>query len=347
MTILWKDRYIKRRSLKYRCHSKRFISNGTWNSSHTDKPVVITTSPSDWSGWGNLKNLYMEYKLTCFKIEMLPKQPAGLPKLQSEHSTHLPTMCSRYCDRPLSTTTSLEQNQDVRKTLMNRYKKWIIKYPKYNWNNSTWNLCISKTRWLPTSSSQGFYGIAFQTDKDLTNLFDIKLTSYVKMKSPINDPSNDTITVLNMPNMKLQKRDAAAGGGGTQRTKDQTLSPRCIYYRIIVNFTWSKFRPCVNHTITFSFYMVHFYIRIIRRIKTCIIYILGIFSVYIFATRFTETGKLTFKFPGCTSNFLRCTNSSMAFWKGPTTFHTGVAKFNIHCLFSFDIKMIMRLEYVC
>ena len=160
-TIYRRKRNIKRRLLKYRCHSERFISNGTWNSSYTGKPVVITTRPSNWSGWGNLKKRYMEYQLTCFKIEMLPKQSAGLPKLQSDHSTHLPTMCSRYCDRPLSTTTSLEQYQDVRKTLMNRYKKWIIKYPKYNWNDSTGNLYISNTRWLPTSSSQGFYGIAF------------------------------------------------------------------------------------------------------------------------------------------------------------------------------------------
>ena len=88
----------------------------------------------------------MEYKLTCFKIEMLLKQSAGLPKMQRTVSTHLPTLWVRYCDRPLSSTTSLEQYQDVRKTLMNRYLKWIIKYPKFNWNDSAGNLYISKTR---------------------------------------------------------------------------------------------------------------------------------------------------------------------------------------------------------
>ena len=95
---------------------------------------------------------------------------------------------------------------------MKGYKKWIVKYPKYNWNDSAGSLYISKTRWLPTSSSQAFYGIALECALDLTDLFDIKLTSYVKMKSPINDPANTKITVLNMPSMKLQKRDAEAGG---------------------------------------------------------------------------------------------------------------------------------------
>ena len=154
----------------------------------------------------------MEYKLTCFKNEFLPRQSAAFPKMLSGDSSGLPHMWVRYCDRPLSTSRTLEQYQDVRKTLMKGYKKWIVKYPKYNWNDSAGNLYISKTRWLPTSSSQAFYGIALECALDLTDLFDIKLTSYVKMKSSINDPSNNKITVLNMPSMKLQKRDAEAGG---------------------------------------------------------------------------------------------------------------------------------------
>ena len=222
--IYRRKRSIKRRSIKYRYHCERFISNGSWNSSYTGKPVVITTSPSDWNGWGNIKNRYMEYKLTCFKIEMLPKQSAGLPKMQSTVSTHLPTRWVRYCDRPLSSTTSLEQYQVVRKILMNHYLKWIIKYPKFNWNDSAGNLYISKTKWLPTSSSQAIYGIAFQTHQDITDLFHIKLTSCVKMKSPINDPANDKISVLNMPSMKYIP--PAAGGNYDD---DESRSRRSVY----------------------------------------------------------------------------------------------------------------------
>ena len=167
----------------------------------------------------------MEYKLTCYKIEMLPRQSAAFPKiLESGAAIDLPHMWSRYCDRPLSTTNSIEQYQDCRKSVLKGYKKWIIRYPKFNWNDSAGNMYISKTRWLPTSSSQAFYGIALECAKDLIDLYDIKVTSYVKMKSPINEPSNSKITVLNAPNMQLQKRSTDAAGGEFDRQKRAAYS---------------------------------------------------------------------------------------------------------------------------
>ena len=141
-TIYRRKRNIKRRSLKYRYQSEKFVSNATWSSSYANKPVVVTTSPSDWGGWGNMKNRYMEYKITCYKLEFLPRQSPAFPKIVEDGTAiDLPWMWMRYADRPLSTTTSLEAYTDVRKSAMRGYKKYIVKYPKYNWNDSAANLC--------------------------------------------------------------------------------------------------------------------------------------------------------------------------------------------------------------
>ena len=224
-TIYRRKRNIKRRSLKYRYQSEKFVSNATWSSSYANKPVVVTTSPSDWGGWGNMKNRYMEYKITCYKLEFLPRQSPAFPKIVEDGTAiDLPWMWMRYADRPLSTTTSLEAYTDVRKSAMRGYKKYIVKYPKYNWNDSAANLYVARARWLPTSTSHAYYGIALQCATDLSTLYDIKLTAYVKFKSPIMHAPGETITVLNMPSMKLQKRSIEdAGGEYGNRTRRSVL----------------------------------------------------------------------------------------------------------------------------
>ena len=114
-------------------------------------------------------------------VEFLPRQSPAFPKIVEDGTAiDLPWMWMRYADRPLSTTTNLEQYTDVRKCAMRGYKKWIVKYPKYNWNDSAANLYVARARWLPTSTSHAYYGIALQCATDLSTLYDIKLTAYEK-----------------------------------------------------------------------------------------------------------------------------------------------------------------------
>ena len=193
---------IRRRAVKYRVHHDKFISKASFNPTLVNQPIAFTVSTADWNNFGILKGQYEYYQLRCFKLTFIPKHDRAYYDSIENKALSLPVIYTRYVSKPPSTSISITNFADTRRHVLgnNRRLNMVCKYPKYNWNDKAGNLYIAsaKRKWFSVDTSIAFYGPCVETAHQLSDDYDVIMTSYVSFKS-IHYQANNTIKALNHP----------------------------------------------------------------------------------------------------------------------------------------------------